>query len=251
MANIFPSLRSDVWHTPGASFSPSDISGLSLWLDALNVDNFTFENTNDWAGIQNYVTQWDDLSGNAVHFTQAITAVKPYYDAANKLVKCGGAQFLSAGNKSNIGTGDFSIFLMVQAASFTNKSGILSKRVNSQNRWRVVGLANGEMYFLSEIGNINTVDVAVIDPNKAIPTGEVVALSIVVDRTTSIDCWYNNTFKTVNEITNAANDLTNTGNLNIGEEGGLYFIGDYRAILKYDGILTDADIVNLVNYFTI
>ncbi len=54
--------------TPG--FSPKDMTGLALWLDASAQGSIQ---------TQTGVSQWSDLSGNSRHFTQATTSRQPAY----------------------------------------------------------------------------------------------------------------------------------------------------------------------------
>ena len=53
---------------PAAVFSPADVSGLTLWLDAS--EGITKDGSN-------LVSQWDDQSGNSNNVVQATTANKP------------------------------------------------------------------------------------------------------------------------------------------------------------------------------
>lgn len=52
---------------------PSDISGLSLWLDAADSDTMTIT---AWP----YVSEWRDKSGNNNHVTQSLLPFRPSYD---------------------------------------------------------------------------------------------------------------------------------------------------------------------------
>ena len=53
----------------GVPFSPTDISGLALWLDASDTSTIT--------EVGGSVSQWDDKSGNGYDVTQASGAVQP------------------------------------------------------------------------------------------------------------------------------------------------------------------------------
>ncbi len=55
----------------GAPFSPSDIAGLALWLDASDASSLTITSSPD-------VDQWDDKSGNGNHVSQGSAALKPH-----------------------------------------------------------------------------------------------------------------------------------------------------------------------------
>ena len=51
-------------------FSPTDITGLQLWLDSTQPDAFTLDG-------QNHIEQWKDVSGNEHHAIQTNTADRP------------------------------------------------------------------------------------------------------------------------------------------------------------------------------
>jgi hypothetical protein len=54
----------------GASFSPTQIPNLALWLDASDVSTFTLDGSNN-------AEQWRDKSGSARHLSQATTLLRP------------------------------------------------------------------------------------------------------------------------------------------------------------------------------
>jgi hypothetical protein len=58
---------------PTRTFSPLDVDGLSLWLDAADARTLTLSGSN--------VTQWRDKSGNGLHVAQTTTARQPTYTA--------------------------------------------------------------------------------------------------------------------------------------------------------------------------
>jgi len=53
-----------------STWSPLDLTGLALWLDSSDAASFTYS-----SGV--LVSQWNDKSGNARHFTQGTTANQP------------------------------------------------------------------------------------------------------------------------------------------------------------------------------
>lgn len=53
-----------------AAFSPDDVSGLELWLDADDATTFTFSSST-------LVSQWDDKSGNSRHVSQSTVSKQP------------------------------------------------------------------------------------------------------------------------------------------------------------------------------
>lgn len=66
----------NITRTPGTIiFSPTDISGCLLWVDAADVSTIT-ESSGD-------VSQWDDKSGNNHHLTQSTASYQPTYSLSN------------------------------------------------------------------------------------------------------------------------------------------------------------------------
>jgi hypothetical protein len=59
--------------------NPADISGLNLWLDALDNDTITIE--------MGEVSQWSDKSGNNNHATQSNAALRPILNASSYNLK--------------------------------------------------------------------------------------------------------------------------------------------------------------------
>ena len=59
----------------GGAWVPSDVSGLSVWLDANDAGTFTF-------GTGSAVATWGDKSGNANHVTQATSGNRPTVQTA-------------------------------------------------------------------------------------------------------------------------------------------------------------------------
>lgn len=57
--------------TASGGFNPKKIAGLELWLDANNSASITLNGSN--------VSQWNDLSGNGRHATNATAAEQPLY----------------------------------------------------------------------------------------------------------------------------------------------------------------------------
>ena len=54
----------------GGAFVPTDLTGLALWLDADDASSIT-------EAVTNQVSQWNDKSGNARHFSQATSGNQP------------------------------------------------------------------------------------------------------------------------------------------------------------------------------
>jgi hypothetical protein len=102
----------------GGAFSPNILSNLALWTDASNSSSLTID-------INNNVSQWNDLSGNGRHISQATTTKRPAYVASALNSKPGltfdGVDDILV-NTSATGVANCSIFsvLKVNSASTTN-----------------------------------------------------------------------------------------------------------------------------------
>lgn len=66
-----PALRDIIEQSASATaFSPADITGLALWLDASDAATLTLDGSNN-------VSQWNDKSGNGNHGAQSTTTARP------------------------------------------------------------------------------------------------------------------------------------------------------------------------------
>jgi hypothetical protein len=75
-----PALRDLILGASSAStpsFSPTDISGLQLWLDASDASSVSVDGSNN-------VSEWRDKSGNVRHAVQATALLRPAYISAAK-----------------------------------------------------------------------------------------------------------------------------------------------------------------------
>lgn len=91
-------------------FTPKSISGLALWCDAGRLDTLTIDGANK-------VSQWNDLSGNNRHFTQATADAQPLYVSAQlngrAVVKTDGTDdFMQSGALGLSGDQQMSLFVV-------------------------------------------------------------------------------------------------------------------------------------------
>jgi hypothetical protein len=96
-----------------AAFSPTDIAGLQLWLDASQIVGL---NDGD------PVATWSDLSGNANNATQATASNKPTYKTnqinSRPVVRFDGVDdFMTYANQLFTFTGDATVFAVLKVAS--------------------------------------------------------------------------------------------------------------------------------------
>lgn len=105
----------DYYDTP--AFSPLDISGLSLWLDAADTTSIT-----ESGGA---VSQWDDKSGNAYNFSQGTAANQPTtgtrtINSLNVIDFDGSQEFL--GTTSTINDTQGHVFIIFQKDNINDPS---------------------------------------------------------------------------------------------------------------------------------
>jgi hypothetical protein len=102
------------------AFSPSDVSGLAIWLDAAD-DTTLFDATSGGSLPANNgdVHRWEDKSGNGRHFTRATSGRPTRVTSAvnsNDAVRFVGSQFI-ARTEGTFGAADIvNLFLVAQTA---------------------------------------------------------------------------------------------------------------------------------------
>ncbi len=95
--------------TTTTTFSPTSITGCSLWLDGADATTLT------QAG--GTVSQWSDKSGNARHITQATTGNQPTYSSTSNAVVFTGNQYLNIPTALAATTPVYNIFVVERRAS--------------------------------------------------------------------------------------------------------------------------------------
>lgn len=113
----------------GAAFSPLDLAGLVLWLDASDAGSIT-----ESGGA---VSQWNDLSGNGYHVSQATAGAKPGTGAAtqnglNVLTFDGGDHLLHDAGSDAIDLSPMTFFIVArQDATTAAYARLLAGRVSA------------------------------------------------------------------------------------------------------------------------
>ena len=107
-----------------ATWTPANLAGLALWLDAADASTITLNGSN--------VSQWNDKSGNNRHASQAVAANQPTYTAA-------------ALNSRNVVTQTASKFLIIPDVYFPYQSAFVLYSDTSTAQYTTVlgGRANG------------------------------------------------------------------------------------------------------------
>jgi len=216
-------------------FTPTQLSGLRLWLKADSVEH-----------INNKVTKWIDLSGNNHHLIQTDTNLSPV-KALSPLNNQPTLQFdgindyLDGGDILNIGTKSQVIYTI--AKSMNNNGAIISKSLAGpiNNRYSIL-YENHNLLFLFQ-DNTNRL----ITYNSA-PINEFQYISTIVNNLTNIiGLQVNNNLIGTNSY-NASNNFISTYNFLIGAYNngagtippysGYYLKGDIAEVLIFDTILS-------------
>lgn len=148
-----------------SSFSPSDIAGLQLWLDASDANTITED--------ANGVSQWDDKSGNGYDVSQSDNSLKPSYVSGqyvefdgtginlNRTQALGLTSITIFGVFETIATAAFNNNLVAQGANGNNwmlragdsgggnLGGFKTVISNSSNNVRTTALSTATTYILS------------------------------------------------------------------------------------------------------
>lgn len=168
----------------GASFRPTDISGLALWLDAADASTLTVDGSN-------LASEWRDKSGNARHMTQASTLLQPSYGTQTQnslplvVTNAAGQTRMQTGNFAtsawwNTGRQTGTLFRVVrvisgtisggfhdQAASFTDTFMFRPTQINQFRHGSFNDDANGSYGGTLPTGNA---DVTVHEVDLSVPT---------------------------------------------------------------------------------
>lgn len=117
----------------GRAFSPLDLPGLALWLDASDLSTITHD-----AGA---VSQWDDKSPNGWHVAQGTGAAQPLTGAAtrngrNVLVFDGTNDFLINAVNTGLSLKAITLFTVATETTEKNFSGIFAMSSAGANDWQ-------------------------------------------------------------------------------------------------------------------
>jgi hypothetical protein len=235
-----------------AAFSPSNISGLKLWLDATKG---LFDATTGGSAVTtdgSSVARWEDQSGNGNHVTQATSDKRPalktaiqnglnvlrFTEAANAATD----DFLRASSAIFTGTAARTFFLVAKATS-TGQKGFYGMGggsatgttfdVTPEIRARVVGRQDFNLSFGTTAFRILTI---------SFPSGGNIG---------DIDGWLDGVAMTGTPTTVAAINTASTTGFTIGRaaQGGVSECGgDYCEFLGYDQELSTADRESVEQY---
>lgn len=137
------------------AFSPTDIAGLQLWLDATTG---LFDATSGGSAVTtdgSAVARWEDQSGNGNHATQGTSNNRPVLktsiqNSKNVLRFDGSNDRLTLGDKLDLQTNDISMFIVCKITN--QNAGLIGKSRAGGNEKRYSLLREASrLYFLTEL----------------------------------------------------------------------------------------------------
>ena len=139
----------------GSTFSPADISGLQLWLDATTG---LYDATTGGSPVTtdgSAVARWEDQSSNANHATQGTVNDRPLYRTNHDSLEFdGGTDSLNCGQPSSLDiTGNGSIVFWCYLNSLIDFDGFVSKAVPGTGS--IVG--NSQYHVEMYLGKLRTI----------------------------------------------------------------------------------------------
>lgn len=230
----------------GAPTTP--VAGYTLWLDAADTSTITASGGD--------VSQWNDKSGNASHFTQATGANQPKtgtrtingknvieYDGTNDVLVC--ASSTSLFNYLHNSTGGTTFFVGLKDSGFGVQ--FMNQGGSSAN----TGVYSDNSDFTMITSN-TTGNVARLDTVLSMPTGSTYMLThkfsagaATADR---LKISLNSAaFVGTNTFSGAASGGNATNNMQVG---GSNYDGVIAEVLFYSGILSSGDITLTQQYLT-
>jgi hypothetical protein len=227
-------------------FSPSDISGLTVWLKS---DSGTSSTTDEGA-----ISTWSDQSGNGNHFTQATGGNQPTYETTGingkPVVNFDGSNDYMERNLSSFGT----IFVVSRMSSVTSFKAMVGGRgttgtpfdalllgpngtgSNPSFRW---GIGAGSALELTGLNG----DIVVNSPFIAV--GEKTGTT-----STSMRFWWNGSLRDSDTSASApiAMDKMVVGAGHYNDNVVDFWPGDIAEVILYDSSLTELQRINVEDY---
>ena len=222
----------------GGAFTPSDLTGLKLWLKA---DTGVYQDsagTTPVASNNDPVGKWTDQSGQGNHFTQATAGSRPTYKTAvqNSLPGIAGdasADYLS-GTAPITGSGNRTMFVVYKAGNADATHFDLDMGYNSA--------AGGDWALSSKLGMHATSGSREWNAAKSTANYEIVTIRQEGSNTNILAAWVDGVSKTVTATTAVALNTANTGaTIFTRNPAGGYSSSTICEIILYDSALSAND----------
>jgi len=225
--------------TPGGgSFTPTDLSGLKLWLKA---DTGVYQDsagTTPVASNNDPVGKWTDQSGQGNHFTQATAGSRPTYktNVQNSLPGIAGdaaADYLS-GTAPITGSGNRTLIIVYKAGHADSTHYDLDLGYNSA--------AGGDWSLSSKLGVHVTSGSREWNAAKSTANYEIVTIRQEGSNTNILQAWVDGVSKSATATTAQAISTANTGaTIFTRNPAGGYSSSTICEILLYDSALSTTD----------
>ena len=213
-------------------FSPTQISGCALWLDAADSNSITQSGGN--------VSAWRDKTSAYVGTAVPTTTIQYVSNTLNGLpvIRIATAAYFTFGNINDISTEEFNIFAVVNTSSNTAIPGaIIGKGTGSTGWW--FG-SSGSTPLQTQYGGNN------IYTNTASTNYRIV--SSMNPRTSATTHYANGT--SLGGVGNGTSSISNASDLRIGSQGNNYTINntDFAEVILYRGPMTVAQRQQIEGY---
>lgn len=226
-----------------AVFSPSDITGLKLWLKADGTLWQDSARTTPATADADPVGAWDDASGLGVHATQGTAGNRPTLKTnilnGKPVLRFDGSSDRMVSSAS-AATKPFTVFAVFKAATVAVTSTMIGASATSGMHWRIdQGGAHPQQILLQDVGVIG-----------ASTGGQTTATHVDAVTYSSGGAWafY---LDGVAKGTGTDNQTFTASTTTIGYNGsnnGELCNGDLAEIIKYDSVLSTADMNRVGNY---
>ena len=201
----------------GGSFTPTDIPGLALWLDASDAATITLDGSNN-------VSQWSDKSGNARHASQETALNRPSYTGSGQVNGINCPTF----NGTNH-------FLLTPAVTLSQPTTVFIALRPTSNSW-FRGIYDGSITRNAIFGNAGVVD---IHAGTSLPG----TTALTLNSASQITAVFNGASSST-RVNRAARSSGNagtdslTGGVHVGRSYNSYWEGQIAEVVAYSGTLS-------------
>jgi hypothetical protein len=220
------------------AFSPSDISGLVLWLDADAI-----EGLNDG----DPVTTWEDQSGQGHDFAQPTASAKPTYQTnelnGKPIVRFDGTDDFLRRTDNDVGafgTDPFSIFIVIQTTDSTARILLKENEAGGGDGLYIYGDGNDYLYWNGTTG---------IAIGASDSSFHLIAVTRSGTGAGGLVPYYDAAAQTAGT---ESRTLSGTTTLYIGttNDDPVYLAGDIAEIIIYDSALSQANRESVEDYIS-
>ena len=130
MTFFVPSMMGFATPTQSTLWTPLNLTDLKAWFDASDSETITKDGSN-------YVSQWNDKSGNNRHASQGTGSAQPLHDSVNNRMSFDGSDVLVMASSADIARniGEINLFALCQFTS-TGSQHLINISTNSINTTR-------------------------------------------------------------------------------------------------------------------